>query len=123
MVSLAVGKVVLVPFPFSDLSQSKLRPAVVLADVGREDWILCQVTSKPYGDQHAIVLKNESFSEGSLHVESFARPGKLFTAHSGLILKEVGLLKKETCQQIVASIVALLQSPTGARTDATASQQ
>ena len=37
----------LVPFPFSDLSQAKLRPAVVLADAGRGDWILCQITEQP----------------------------------------------------------------------------
>jgi mRNA interferase MazF len=43
MVTPAAGKVILVPFPFSDLSQSKLRPAVVLAGVGRGDWILCQI--------------------------------------------------------------------------------
>jgi hypothetical protein len=53
MVSPAVGKVVLLPFPFSDLSESKLRPAVIVADAGRGDWVLCQVTSKPYGDSHA----------------------------------------------------------------------
>ena len=35
MVTPATGAVVLIPFPFSDLSQAKLRPAVVLADVGR----------------------------------------------------------------------------------------
>ena len=40
------GAVVLVRFPFSDLSKTKLRPAVVLANVGRGDRILCQVTSK-----------------------------------------------------------------------------
>lgn len=51
MVSPAVGKVILVPFPSSDLSQSKLRPAVVLADAGRGDWVLCQVTSNPYGSE------------------------------------------------------------------------
>jgi mRNA interferase MazF len=45
VVTPAAGTVVLVPFPFSDLSQAKLRPAVVLADVGRGDWILCQITS------------------------------------------------------------------------------
>jgi hypothetical protein len=32
MVTLAAGAVVLVPFPFSNLAQAKLRPAVVLAD-------------------------------------------------------------------------------------------
>ena len=56
MVALAAGTVVLVPFPFSDLSQSKLRPSIVLADAGREDWILCQVTSNPYGDPRALAL-------------------------------------------------------------------
>jgi hypothetical protein len=48
MVSPAAGKVVLVPFPFSDLSQSKLRPAVVVANAGRGDWVLCQITSNRY---------------------------------------------------------------------------
>ena len=47
---LAAGQVVIVHFPFSDLSQSKLRPAVVLAEAGRGDWLLCQISSKSYGD-------------------------------------------------------------------------
>jgi mRNA interferase MazF len=45
MVTPSVGSVVLVRFPFSDLSATKLRPAVVLAGVDRDDWILSQVTS------------------------------------------------------------------------------
>ena len=56
MVLPAVGAIVLVRFPFSDLSQSKLRPAVVLADAGRGDQILCQVTSRAYGDAGAVEL-------------------------------------------------------------------
>jgi mRNA interferase MazF len=55
VVPLAAGLVVLVRFPFSDLSQTKLRPAVVLANAGRGDWILCRVTSKPYADSTAVV--------------------------------------------------------------------
>jgi hypothetical protein len=55
---------VLVPFPFSDLSQAKLRLAVALADVGRGDWILCQITSNPYGDAHAVRLEDASFTVG-----------------------------------------------------------
>lgn len=110
MVSPAAGKVALVPFPFSDLSNSKLRPAGILADAGRGDWILCQVTSKPYGDHSSIALTDESFSEGSLKTASFARPGKLFTAATSLIMNEVGLLRPQAIKQIVDAIVAMPRS-------------
>lgn len=109
MVSPAAGKVVLIPFPFSDLSQSKLRPAVVLADAGRGDWVLCQITSNPYGDLRAISLTEESFNAGSLRIASFARPGKLFTASSSLILNEVGLLRREVFQRIIKAIIEMLR--------------
>ena len=109
MVTLATGKVVLVPFPFSDLSQSKLRPAVVLADVGREDWVLCQITSKPYGDAHSILINDSSFESGSLRVESYARPGKLFTAHRTLNVSEVGRLNEAVFGKAIRAVVDLLQ--------------
>jgi mRNA interferase MazF len=77
----AVGEVILVPFPFSDLSQAKLRPAICIAEVGRGDFILCQVTSNPYGDAHTIPISADDFASGRLFSASYARPGKLFTAH------------------------------------------
>ena len=67
MDALAAGAVVLVPFPFSDLSQSKLRPAVVLTDADRGDWVLCQITSNLYADRLAVPLTEEDFDEGSLY--------------------------------------------------------
>ena len=72
MVTPAAGAVVLVRFPFSDLSETKLRPAVVLADVGRGDAVLCEVTSKPYGDSIAVTLQDSDFVSGSLHLTSYA---------------------------------------------------
>jgi mRNA interferase MazF len=92
VVTPAAGEVVLVPFPFSDMSRSKVRPAVCLADAGRGDWVLCQITSKPYGDPMAMPLDAPDFASGGLMVASFARPGKLFTAHVGVILRSVGVL-------------------------------
>ena len=109
MVAPATRQVVLVPFPFSDLSQSKLRPAIVLAGIGREDWILCQVTSKPYGDAHSIFLNDSGFETGSLRVESYLRPGKLFTAHQTLIVSGVGRLNESVFDQIIDAIVTLLK--------------
>ena len=110
MVTPAAGAVVLVPFPFSDLSQAKLRPAVVLAAAGRGDWILCQITSNPYGDARAVALDDTSFVTGSLRVASYARPGKLFTANRDLIVAQVGRLKAELFQQIIEAVVAILHT-------------
>lgn len=50
MGELSIGDVVFVNFPFSNLENSKLRPAVIIASAQNNDWILCQITSKPYAD-------------------------------------------------------------------------
>jgi mRNA interferase MazF len=100
---------VLVPFPFSDLSTRKVRPAVCLADAGRGDWILCQVTSNPYGDAQAVPLAAADFASGGLLVASFARPGKLFTANTSLLVRSVGHLKDAALQRIIDAVVKLLR--------------
>lgn len=110
MVAPAAGAVVLVRFPFSDLSQTKLRPAIVLAGAGRGDWILCQVTSRPYGDPRAIRLEAGSFASGSLRVTSYARPGKLFTANDGIMVGQIAFLMPEGLAQIVAAVAEILHS-------------
>ena len=110
MVTLAPGLVVLVRFPFSDLSSSKLRPAVVLAHAGGVDWVLCQVTSNPYGDLNVIALTDRSFASGGLNRDSFARPGKLFTASASIVIREAGALLPEAHRVIVAGVVNLLES-------------
>ena len=109
MVAPTAGVIVLVRFPFSDLSQTKLRPAVVLADAGHGDWILCQVTSKPYGDARAIKLEDANFASGSLRVTSYARPAKLFTANRDLIVAQVATLNQESFTQIIDTVVKLFR--------------
>jgi len=100
---------VLVRFPFSDLSSSKLRPAIVLAFTGRDDWILCQVTSNPYSDPTAIRVNESDFKIGSLQKVSYARPGKLFTANSSLMITEAGRLHAMAFNNIINTIVGILQ--------------
>ena len=110
MVIPSVGTVVLVRFPFSDLSRSKLRPAVVLADTGRRDWILCQITSQPYTDPLAVEVMNADLSSGSFRKDSYARPGKLFTANATIMTKQIGELKPERLEEIIKVVVSLLES-------------
>lgn len=108
MVVPSAGEVVLVTFPFSDLSQSKLRPAVCLADGGRNDWVLCQITSKAYGDSNAIALDQPDFQSGGLRFASYARPGKLFTANRRLISASVGRLNDSALRRLIDAVIALL---------------
>jgi mRNA interferase MazF len=102
---------VLVPFPFSDLTQSKLRPAIVLARVSQDDFILCQLTSNPYADPRAVEITNNDFAKGGLRRTSYARPGKLFTANRGLIVAQVGTLQAQLFQQVLDAVVNLLRGP------------
>ena len=104
------GIVVFVRFPFSDLSASKLRPAVILARAGGVDWVLCQVTSNPYGDRAAVPLASTSFASGGLGRESFARPGKLFTASQSLFIKTAGQLTDASHRELVERVVEVLRS-------------
>jgi mRNA interferase MazF len=110
MAAFASAEVILLPFPFSDLSASKLRPALLLADAKRGDWVLCQITSKPYSDDSAIALSATDFEQGSLERVSFVRPSKLFTANESLFQRTVGRVSDASRARVVAAIVALLQS-------------
>jgi mRNA interferase MazF len=77
--SFAVGDVVVVRFPFSDLSSTKLRPALVIAD----------------GD----------FIEGNLRSESYIRPKKLFTAAESIVKHSVGRLTTEKLSEVREALV------------------
>jgi mRNA interferase MazF len=110
MVTPAVGAVVLVPFPFSDLSASKRRPALALAYAGREDWICLQITSNPYGDPMAVELTDTDFSQGSLQRTSYLRPGKLFTAHSSLFQRVVGRIQAAKLDQVREVVIRLIRT-------------
>ncbi|TVQ97027.1 MAG: MazF family transcriptional regulator [Desulfovibrionales bacterium] len=108
MIAPSVGDVFLVRFPFSDLSASKLRPAVILAAVDKNDWILCQVTSNPYSDARAVEIAESDFDSGSLARTSFARPGKLFSANTSIMQRVIASLASRMRKAIVDAVVAIL---------------
>jgi mRNA interferase MazF len=101
------GDVVVVPFPFSDLTRSKRRPALVVADLPGEDLILCQITSRDRQDPEALSLSEGDFAEGGLSKPSFVRPARLFTADRSLVLYRVGRLRPVAMHSITERIVAL----------------
>ena len=85
MERLVKGDVVVLRFPFSDLSASKKRPALVIAALDGDDVILCQITSESRIDDYSVVLLDDDFKKGGLKQTSMIRPNKLFTADASII--------------------------------------
>ena len=101
------GDVVVVPFPFSDLSASKKRPALVVASLDGDDVVLCQITSEARNDEYSIPLLSQDFVEGGLRVASTIKPNKLFTADRSLILYKAGMLKEHKIREVEKAVVSI----------------
>ena len=74
--------------------------------------MLCQVTSKSYGDERAVTIATTDLAAGSLRVTSFARPGKIFTANEAIITATVASLTPEALARIRDAVVRLLMPAT-----------
>jgi mRNA interferase MazF len=103
------GDVVVVPFPFSDLKQSKRRPALVLASLDGDDLILCQITSQQNRDRYAIPLQDADFASGNLRQLSYLRPNRLFTADQALILYRIGTVQIAKLEEAIAQLAEILR--------------
>jgi mRNA interferase MazF len=94
------GQVVIIPFPFSDLSSAKRRPALVLAVLPFNDLLLCQISSKFRLDRHALALDSTDFASGSLPSQSYVRCGKLFAAAENIVERTAGTLTDQALSRI-----------------------
>ncbi len=103
------GDVVVLPFPFSDLTQAKRRPAIIIAELEGDDRILCQITSQHSNDAYSIQVTDIDFEEGSLRKVSNVRPNRIFTADSRIILYRAGHLKADKVQNIIESVIKILR--------------
>lgn len=103
------GDVVVVPFPFSDLTQAKRRPALIIAELEGDDLILCQITSQSLQDKYAILVDENDFTIGMLKTKSNVRPNRIFTADRQIILYKIGHLKTEKLSQIINKIIDILR--------------
>lgn len=104
------GDVVVIPFPFSDLTQSKRRPALVISKLEGDDIILCQITSQAVKDNYAIsIIDDQDFETGGLKQQSNVRPNRIFTADSSIVLYKVGNLTVNKLNEIIEKVVEIIR--------------
>lgn len=94
------GTIVLVPFPFTDLTSAKVRPAIIVSrdSVSSEDIIVCFITSKIDGVNSSNLVLESNATTG-LKVRSIIRFDKIATLHKNVILGELGKVDKQILQK------------------------
>ena len=97
------GDIIWVVFPFTDLSSSKLRPALVLSnsEVNKTGDIICmQVTSNLRNDNFSYSLKTENFKGSPLLKPGELRLHKIFVIHRSLIKSVITSVNTDTLVDI-----------------------
>ena len=110
MERLVKGDIVVIPFPFTDLTASKKRPALILSDIKGPDYIMLQITSKNVKDSYAIPLSDNDFQSGSLKQNSNIRPNKIFTLSTELVLYKIGHLTDDKINECIQKVYNIITS-------------
>lgn len=97
--------IVLIPFPYSDLTLSKKRPALIISNEkinNIQDRICCLVTTKPH--KNDLTIEKNSFEEGTLPFKSFIKPHRIFTIHEKIIIKKLCRIKDSLHNSVIRKI-------------------
>jgi mRNA interferase MazF len=101
--------IVIFPFPYTDLSERKVRPCLVISNEINQDIILCQITSQNIKkDKYSVNIKSSEVMDGSLQIDSFARCNMIFTANKNQIIKKICKIKKEKYDEVVSIILKII---------------
>jgi mRNA interferase MazF len=91
------------------LSQTKRRPALVIAPLEGDDIILCQITSQAREDTYSVRLEEGDFVSGGLRLSSRIRPNRLFTADASIVLYRAGAISAEKLDEVVSRLIAIIR--------------
>jgi len=109
MAKFVKGDIVVIPFPFSDLSNAKRRPAIILADLQNDDYIMAQITSKNVFDNMSVMITEDDMENGSLQISSNIRPNKLFTADKNIIIYKICSLQKDKLDTVINKVIDIFK--------------
>jgi mRNA interferase MazF len=108
------GEVVVINYPFSDLSQAKLRPALLLGKLPGEhdDWLVCMISSRVRqqidGFDEVVKTDDADFGQSGLKAASVIRIGRLLVVEGKLLPGSLGSISTERLQRVRSRLAAWL---------------
>ncbi len=105
-------ELILLPFPFSDLTSAKVRPALVLSsdayNTACDDVIVCALTTNLSRTDYSVLIQQTDLESGVLKVPSRVKVDALIQADQSLILTSIGRLKASVFEQVLTIFVELV---------------
>ncbi|PIN88873.1 growth inhibitor PemK [Candidatus Pacearchaeota archaeon CG10_big_fil_rev_8_21_14_0_10_34_76] len=103
------GDIIVVPFPFTDLSDIRKRPALVLSNLEGDDIVICEITSRIRKDDYVVSLENKDLDSGSLKTKSIIRPNRLLTINKNKVSYKFGKIKQEKLEEVLVKLKAVFR--------------
>ena len=100
------GDIILIPYPYSDLSNTKQRPAVIISkdSVNKQNYIVAKITSVVRGDRFSFPISTNDIDR-ELKYESEVRTNEIFTVSPTIIIKKFAKFKKEALKQLSERVI------------------
>lgn len=106
-------EIVLVPFPYSDLSSAKRRPVLIISNNNYNnsfpDILVCVITSNFFKDDYSVLLKDYDLEIGILPEQSVIKCHKLFTIQQSQILKRFSIINKAKFDEVINMLNRLIE--------------
>ncbi|MEK6888512.1 MAG: type II toxin-antitoxin system PemK/MazF family toxin [Nanoarchaeota archaeon] len=98
------GEIVVVHFPFSDLSNIRQRPVLILSkskdNMQSEDVVTCGITSNLKNTPYSVLIDNKDLEKGVIPKESRVKVNKIFTLDKAIIRKKIAKLNKNCFDKV-----------------------
>ncbi len=102
------GEILLIPFPFTDLSSSKRRPVLALtASDSYGDFIALPVTSRPQAE-HGLAIGPADLVQGALPAASWIRTNRVVTLNASLAMKTIGQASERLVSEAATRLFAYI---------------
>jgi|SRR3989344_7002931 len=101
------GDIIVVSFPFTDLSAMRRRPALVMSSIQGEDIIICEITSKIRIDPYVVLLENQDLMFGRLKVNSIIRTNRILTIHRNKIIYKFDKISDSKLKEVLDKIKSI----------------
>ena len=103
----------LVPFPFSDQTGTKVRPVIVISNElfnsHSEDILVIGVTSHNSKGKYTLSLTSDLLEQGALHNPCSVKVENVLKIDKDLIIKKIGKLRKDFFEKIIANLMEIVR--------------